>query len=105
MNLKIKLRQHIPNFSDCDPQEWEVDTISELFDLDWVKFFTEDFDGLPFYRFSQKKICPGINGNKYTLIAEWKNQKEHKWWVVGYLSRRIELPKFLGAATEGEVLK
>jgi len=100
MNEKIKLRQHIPNFSDFDPQEWEVDTISELFDLDWVKFFTKDFDGLPFYRFSQKK-----HGNKYTLIAEWKNQKEHKWWVVGYLSRKIELPKFLGAATEGEVLK
>ena len=90
MNDKIRLRQHIPSCCEGpDPQEWEVDTVSELFDLDWVKSFIED--DLPFYRFSQSK-----HGNEYLLLAEWKNQREHKWWVVGYLSRKIELPKFLG---------
>jgi len=94
------LRRHIPNFcSGIDPKQYEVNNTEELLALDVVKSWK--FDVVKswkfvdvfrkFHQYSQSK-----HGNGYLLIAEYEEEEEHKWWVIGYLSEKPALPEFKG---------
>ena len=97
----MHIKQHIPNFFDgIEPKTWEFNNLEELLSIDWIKDWqtlsTGNIEeggiideGLPFYRYSQSK-----HGDSYLLMAEWKDEKNHKWWVLGYLSGDVGLPKF-----------
>ncbi len=84
------LRKHIPSMCDgVKEEQWQVESTDELLELDWVKSWHKDFDGLPFSQFSQSK-----DGDEYLLMAEWRKGAVRKWWVLGYLSEDAGLPEF-----------
>ena len=85
------LRKHIPNCcSGVEPEQWAVKSTADLLLLDWVsQWGRDDFESIPFFRFSQSK-----HGKEYLLMGEWKNKNGHKWWVIGYISEKAELPEF-----------
>lgn len=87
-------RTHIANFcSGIDPKEYEVNTTDELLALNTVKDWKHHIIGgpIPFYQYSQSK-----HGSEYLLIAEYKKEEKHIWWVIGYLSEKPKLPEFIG---------
>jgi len=85
------IRKHVPgSASAVEPQQVEVANQAELLTLDWVATWGSDaFDGVPFWRYSQAK-----HGEEYLLMGEWKNDTDHKWWVIGYMSEKTDLPEF-----------
>ena len=85
------LRKHIPNFvSGENPLQWRVTSKDELLEIGWVNQWSkDDFEGVPFYRYSQSK-----HGDEYLLMGEWKDNAKYKWWVIGYMSDNIGLPEF-----------
>lgn len=94
----MKIRQHIPNFiDDINPKQNEVEISNEIFNLEWVKKWSiGEFKKIPFWRYSQSK--PSMFGRdiEWTLIAEWKSENGHYWWVIGYSSESLNLPEFTG---------
>jgi len=80
------LTKHIPNFIDgAETKEWEFNNIYDLCHIDYVLSFNRLFDSIPFYQYSK---ADGM------LMAEYKNDVDHKWWVIGYLSGDVNLPVF-----------
>ena len=87
----MELRKHIPNSCDgVKPEQWSFLDQAGLLNVPWVKEWANDeyFD-LPFSQYSQSKY-----GKGWLLMAEWKNDIDHKWWVIGYLSDDVGLPEF-----------
>ncbi len=87
----MKIRQRIPNFVDgVTPKQDTFETCEELLNLEWVKNWdTIDSDEIPFWRYSESK-----HGDEYLLMAEYKNGKNHKSWVIGYMSCSVGLPEY-----------
>ena len=86
----MEIIQHIPNFiSGVRPKKFIVDNINDVLDLDWVKAWKDDVNEVPFYRYSKSEYC-----GEYQLIAEYRNSKHHKWYVVGFMTESAELPNF-----------
>lgn len=95
--MPIKFKRHIPNFIDTGtPASVGFKNIDEILLSDWVKDWSErTFKGVPFWRFSK-----GKSGKSWLLIAEWKNDEDHTWWVVGYLDQDCDLPEFVATKKE-----
>ena len=88
----MKITKHIPNFVDTIEKHLPdvVENTEELLSLEWIKNFSEfDFDSVPFWRYSTSEYT-----GDFLLMAEWKNDKNHKWWVIGYVDERPDLPEF-----------
>lgn len=86
----MRLRKHIPNMvSGVELDHWDCQSASDMLNLDWVKRWSKEMDGLPFFRYSQSK-----HGEEYLLMGEWKKDSEHSWWVIGYISEDAGLPEF-----------
>lgn len=69
----IRLVEHIPTFIETDtpPKRDDVDTVTELLDLGWVRRWR---DGRGFFRFS-------LSSDTELLIAEFDGGA--RWFVVG----------------------
>jgi len=87
-NIKNHFRQHIPNFFDQIPKQFDFSTQEELLNNPLIKEYSS-FD--EFYQFS---ISKHEYGNKYCLMAE--THQGQKWWVAGYLNNLndINLPEW-----------
>jgi hypothetical protein len=80
-------KQHIANFSSCEPLENHFLTTEQLLSIPWIKQYTTYED---FYRFSLCKDEWGVS-----LMAEMNKGKD--WWVVCDLigvTEKLNLPKF-----------
>ena len=97
----MEIRRHIPGFVDVDvPEPIKVNSLKELLETDWMKSARENrFDGVSFWRYSQSPPLELERGGEWTVLAEYKSDSKHKWWVIGYISGDIGLPKF--EATRG----
>lgn len=95
----MEIKQHVPNFVDgIEPRHAFFKTIEELLAIPWVNAWADDgYKGLPFWRFSQSKY-----GDQYLLMAEWKNENDHRWWVIGYMTEPTDLPNFDDSFAEGQ---
>lgn len=69
-------------FEQWDQKPITFETVDELLSMDWIARRKNYQDG-DFYRFS-------ISENR--LMAEYAEGK--KWWVVGFLEKPIDLPKW-----------
>lgn len=78
----IKATEHIPPYVDIDdePYSCEVNSVSELLEVDWVKGYTKWKE---FHNFCQSK-----NGEH--LMIESEDGKW--WWVVAYIKGKMDLP-------------
>ncbi len=86
----MRLRKHIPNMvSGVEPEYWDCSITDDMLNLDWVKRWNKEMNGLPFWRYSQSKY-----GDEYLLMGEYKNNDKHSWLVIGYMSEDSGLPKF-----------
>ena len=86
----MKIRQHIPSFIDgAEPYRDTVANADELLNLNWVKQWNLLNEGLSFYRYSKAEYGP-----EWLLMAEWKSDDKHIWWVIGYMDSDIDLPTF-----------
>jgi len=74
------IKQHIPNFvSGFDPVIQNFETLEELLDIDFVKYWGVHED---FHQFSIRPY-----GDRLFLMAEENNGK--RWWVVGYITGTV----------------
>lgn len=72
---------------DPEYQLKKFDTIEMLLDSPYVKGFSE----IPsFYRYSIDN--PKDPNTPVYLMAEY--QDGHEWWVVGYLNKNLDLPRW-----------
>lgn len=79
-----KIEMYRPGFVDDDGKEYEFETTIDLLSIEDVNRFSE----IPnFHRFSISR-----RGEKFILMAEYKDGFE--WWVVGYMSQRVDLPEW-----------
>lgn len=87
----MQIRSHIPNMIEgVNSATTTFKTKDELLNIDWINNWCKNlFDGVPFWRYSEWK-----HGDEWLLMAEYKNDNQHKWWVVGFLSDKIGLPEF-----------
>jgi len=91
----MKIRQHVPGFIEGHvAKRAEVETLAELLELDQVKSWRMNYiEGpldIPFWRFSKAQAFK--TSKEWMLMAEWKDNKDHKWRVIGYLDTDVDLP-------------
>ncbi len=91
--MTIKIKQHIPNFAQgFTPKEAEAETIGDLLDTEWIRqFLVTEMRGVKFWRYS----ISTETGCDIKLMAEYGNiaERERGWWVIGYLSEDVDLPR------------
>jgi hypothetical protein len=88
-----KITQHIPTFCIGISKIVEYKDINDLLNIDFVKAFKQP-NKFPFWRYSISKSFGQI-----LLMAEYKDDKRYKYYLVGYLSECIgigELSIFTG---------
>ena len=87
----MEIKQHIPNFvSGQEPKTDTFETAKDLLNIGWVKSFSDGpFELVPFWRYSESKYA-----SEYLLMAEWINEEEHHWLVVGYMAESVGLPEW-----------
>jgi len=80
-------KQHIANYSSCEPMTNHFLTTEQLLSIPWINQYTTYEK---FYRFSLCKHDDGLS-----LMAEMNKGKD--WWVVCHLigvTEKLNLPKF-----------
>jgi hypothetical protein len=77
------IKRHRPAyFSGFDDEKSEFNSLTELFNIEWV----DNFRKLPNNRvntnFHRYSVSKSVSSNGYVLIAEYDNGFE--WWVIGF---------------------
>jgi chloramphenicol O-acetyltransferase len=91
--MKGIIKQYRPAYvSGYENQSNKFNSLNELLNIDWVKYFTEHSD---FYKFSIS-IAEQYQKN-HALMAEYKNGES--WYVIGFIDKDTcklldELPIF-----------
>ena len=80
-------KQHIANYSSCEPLTSHFLNVEQLLSIPWIKEYTTYKN---FYRFS---LCK----DEYALSLMAEMNKGKDWWVVCDLigvTEKLNLPKF-----------
>lgn len=83
----MKIIQSVPNYVEATAKTEHFKTIDELKKIKWVKTRMKQINGIPFFRLSLSNRFKG----EYILMAEHKNNDQHKWWPIGYMEGDIDL--------------
>ena len=89
------IRRYYPGFVEIDEEDMQVTevlTTEDLLNIDWVAKNKDSRNPIPFWRFSQSKY-----GSEWMLLVEYKNEKRHEWYVLGYVDQDMNLPQFEGS--------
>lgn len=83
-----RIQRHRPGFFEGFEEDTDVIefvSVEELLAVPWIKAWAKD----PGFRRFSISMPPGGEGN-WLLMAEYDDGK--RWFVVGYLDKRVELP-------------
>lgn len=73
----MKVRQHVPNWADCDPKVDDVSSLAELLALPWVQSWERMREHGPFVGWRRSDD----RGDRCSLMALYGDDESY-WWVV-----------------------
>lgn len=78
--MRYKVTQHVPNFVEATPKQWEVNTQEEILAIPWIKQWgTERYPG------SVYCLCYITGGVRPKLMVHLRGKPggiQSQWWVL-----------------------